>query len=280
MAQTMIGDLVARALAEDVGDGDVTTAATVPVDARARATDHPEGPGGGVRARSRPKAVPALDLRGARERLTDEVSGAMGPRPRLEVLEARPALLTGERTALKFPGRTCRVWLMLRRGATGAVEGTDAPEPRHPEDDARPTNRSERRRRPPAAGSITGSGCSTKTASGEPFGAGRGEWGKRSEGGSALRRGARSRSSAATLHRPGRDQARRPGATLILLDNTGSCLRASASPRGTCRQPRKLEARRCHARTRIRVDRLYGGNPRPVGALTDSPPATSTSRFF
>ena len=36
MAMT-VSEIVDRALAEDVGDGDVTTAATVPEDARARA---------------------------------------------------------------------------------------------------------------------------------------------------------------------------------------------------------------------------------------------------
>src|SRR5215204_4999277 len=38
-------DLIDRALAEDVGPGDVTTEATVPVDARARATIVQKAPG-------------------------------------------------------------------------------------------------------------------------------------------------------------------------------------------------------------------------------------------
>ena len=37
--------LIERALAEDVGDGDATTAATVPEDARARATIVQKAPG-------------------------------------------------------------------------------------------------------------------------------------------------------------------------------------------------------------------------------------------
>ena len=37
MSAQPVAEIVARALAEDVGDGDVTTAATVPADARARA---------------------------------------------------------------------------------------------------------------------------------------------------------------------------------------------------------------------------------------------------
>ena len=38
-------ELIDRALAEDVGDGDATTAATVPADARARATITQKAPG-------------------------------------------------------------------------------------------------------------------------------------------------------------------------------------------------------------------------------------------
>ncbi|MGH2877228.1 MAG: carboxylating nicotinate-nucleotide diphosphorylase, partial [Solirubrobacteraceae bacterium] len=38
-------DLVARALAEDLGDGDVTTRATVPAEARARAVIRQKAPG-------------------------------------------------------------------------------------------------------------------------------------------------------------------------------------------------------------------------------------------
>src|SRR5207245_5776674 len=41
----IIDDIVARALAEDVGDGDITTAATVPERARARATITQKAPG-------------------------------------------------------------------------------------------------------------------------------------------------------------------------------------------------------------------------------------------
>ena len=43
--------LIERALAEDVGDGDATTAATVDAGARGARDDHPEGAGGDLRAR-------------------------------------------------------------------------------------------------------------------------------------------------------------------------------------------------------------------------------------
>ena len=42
---TTITEIVARALAEDVGDGDVTTAATVPEHARARGLITQKAPG-------------------------------------------------------------------------------------------------------------------------------------------------------------------------------------------------------------------------------------------
>ena len=45
MSAQPVAEIVARALAEDVGDGDVTTAATVPENARARATITQKAPG-------------------------------------------------------------------------------------------------------------------------------------------------------------------------------------------------------------------------------------------
>ena len=45
MIQAPISDVVARALAEDLGDGDVTTAATVPERTRARAVISQKAPG-------------------------------------------------------------------------------------------------------------------------------------------------------------------------------------------------------------------------------------------
>ena len=45
MSQTTVSDAVARALAEDLGGGDVTTAATVPIGARARAVVTQKAPG-------------------------------------------------------------------------------------------------------------------------------------------------------------------------------------------------------------------------------------------
>jgi nicotinate-nucleotide pyrophosphorylase (carboxylating) len=100
-----IVDLIDRALAEDVGPGDVTTQATVDASARARATIVQKAPG----------VISGLDVAEAVFARLD---------PHLRVLDAGPegqwreagapvvtlegaarALLTGERTALNFLGR-------------------------------------------------------------------------------------------------------------------------------------------------------------------------------
>ena len=94
-------DLIERALAEDVGAGDVTTEATVPAERRARATITQKAPGV-VYGRSVAEAV--------FRRLDPEVQVACEPEgewrePGAVVLRAEGsarALLTGERTALNF----------------------------------------------------------------------------------------------------------------------------------------------------------------------------------
>jgi nicotinate-nucleotide pyrophosphorylase (carboxylating) len=104
MAQTEIGDLVARALAEDVGDGDVTTAATVPADARARATITQKAPGVVFGLDAAEHTFRSLDPDVALERLVEEgVWRERGPVLRIE--GSARAILTAERTALNFLGR-------------------------------------------------------------------------------------------------------------------------------------------------------------------------------
>ena len=56
-------DLIDRALAEDVGDGDATTLATVDAAARGARDDHAEGARGDLRARRRRGGVPAARSR-------------------------------------------------------------------------------------------------------------------------------------------------------------------------------------------------------------------------
>src|SRR5215204_3785814 len=114
-------DLIDRALAEDVGDGDATSAATVDAGARARATITQKAPGvisgleiaAGVFRRLDPAAVIQLGPEGAwRE------AGAVV----LTVEEDARALLTAERTALNFLGRLSGIATLTAR-VVSAVRG-------------------------------------------------------------------------------------------------------------------------------------------------------------
>jgi nicotinate-nucleotide pyrophosphorylase (carboxylating) len=118
-------ETVRRALAEDVGDGDVTTTATVPPDARARARITQKAPG----------VVCGLDAAETAFRLLDEgvevqrhVEEGPWNEPGTLVLtvtgNAR-ALLTAERTALNFLQRLSGVATLTQRYAE-TVEGTRA----------------------------------------------------------------------------------------------------------------------------------------------------------
>jgi nicotinate-nucleotide pyrophosphorylase (carboxylating) len=119
-----ISEVVQRALAEDVGSGDVTTAATVPEAARARALITQKAPGAVFGLEVAEDVFTALDPDVKFERLTDEgVWRESGPV--LQVEGSARAILTGERTALNFLGRLSGVATMSARAAR-AVEGTGA----------------------------------------------------------------------------------------------------------------------------------------------------------
>ena len=97
--------LIDRALAEDVGDGDATTAATVAADARARATIVQKAPGV-ISGLGVAEAVFArLDPGAAIRRLGPEGEWREAGAGVLEVEGSARALLTAERTALNFLGR-------------------------------------------------------------------------------------------------------------------------------------------------------------------------------
>ena len=72
MSAQTVAEIVARALAEDVGDGDVTTAATVPEHARARATITQKAPGVAYGLDVAVEAFRALDPEMTFERLVEE----------------------------------------------------------------------------------------------------------------------------------------------------------------------------------------------------------------
>jgi nicotinate-nucleotide pyrophosphorylase (carboxylating) len=117
-------DVVARALAEDVGAGDLTTQATVPDHARARAIITQKAPGVVFGLDVAEETFRQLDPGIACERLVEEGRWREGG----EVLriegEAR-AILTGERTALNFLQRLSGVATLTARHVR-AIEGTGA----------------------------------------------------------------------------------------------------------------------------------------------------------
>src|SRR6478752_1146096 len=101
---TTESDLIDRALAEDVGDGDATAEATVDAGARARATITQKAPGVISGLDVAEAVFRRLDPEARIERLGPEGEWRQGG-PVLAVEGAARALLTGERTALNFLGR-------------------------------------------------------------------------------------------------------------------------------------------------------------------------------
>jgi nicotinate-nucleotide pyrophosphorylase (carboxylating) len=120
----VIEDVVARALAEDVGTGDVTTEATVPADALGRAliTQKAEGVIYGIALVQETfrQLDPGLGFELMAEEGRWREGGAV-----LEVEGPARTILTGERTALNFLQRLSGVATMAAR-AVRAVEETDA----------------------------------------------------------------------------------------------------------------------------------------------------------
>jgi nicotinate-nucleotide pyrophosphorylase (carboxylating) len=113
---------VYAALAEDVGEGDVTTEATVDADAKGVATLVLREPGVVCGLRAAEIVFRALDHEIDFEPLVDEgTSVEAGEVARVAGTER--AILTGERAALNFLGRLSGIATLTRRYAK-AVEGT------------------------------------------------------------------------------------------------------------------------------------------------------------
>ncbi|HJS96190.1 MAG TPA: carboxylating nicotinate-nucleotide diphosphorylase, partial [Solirubrobacteraceae bacterium] len=125
MPDTTISEIVARALAEDVGDGDVTTAATVPEDARARALITQKAPGVIYGLDVAVEVFGILDPSMAVERLVSEGEWREDGGPVLQLEGSARAILTGERTALNFLQRLSGVATMAAR-CVREVSGTGA----------------------------------------------------------------------------------------------------------------------------------------------------------
>ena len=115
-------DLIERALAEDLGDGDLTTAAVVPEAVRARATVEHRAPG----------VLSGLGVAEAVFRRIDAGTAWLAlapdgewrePGPAAQVEGAASSLLAAERVALNFLGRLSGVATLTAR-YVDAVEGT------------------------------------------------------------------------------------------------------------------------------------------------------------
>ena len=117
--------VVTTALAEDVGEGDVTTEGVVPVSARARAELLVEEAGVVCGVSAALRVFATLDAEVTGEPLVDE--GSRIPEPAVVARLEGPAraLLTGERTALNLLGRLSGVATLTARYVE-LVEGTGA----------------------------------------------------------------------------------------------------------------------------------------------------------
>jgi nicotinate-nucleotide pyrophosphorylase (carboxylating) len=119
-----LADLVARALAEDVGSGDVTTTATVGAALRGRARISQKAPGVVYGLDAAEAAFRALDPGVQVSRRVEEgVWRESGPV--MDIEGSARALLTGERTALNFLQRLSGVATLTAR-CVAAVAGTGA----------------------------------------------------------------------------------------------------------------------------------------------------------
>jgi nicotinate-nucleotide pyrophosphorylase (carboxylating) len=115
-------DLIDRALAEDVGDGDATTEATVDASARARATITQKAPGVISGLAVAEAVFRRLDPDVVIERLGPEGEWREGG-PVLRIEGSARGLLTGERTALNFLGRLSGVATKTARIVRSVGEG-------------------------------------------------------------------------------------------------------------------------------------------------------------
>jgi nicotinate-nucleotide pyrophosphorylase (carboxylating) len=108
-------ELVRRALREDVGDGDVTTSATIASDAGARALIMQKAPGVIFGLDAAETCFALLDPGVRFERLAREGGWREEGGPVLSIEGSARALLTGERTALNFLGRLSGIATLAAR---------------------------------------------------------------------------------------------------------------------------------------------------------------------
>ena len=118
-------ELVRRALEEDIGAGDVTTAATVPGDARARGLVTQKAPGVIYGLRAAEVAFALCEEGVSFEALVEEGRWRERGGPVLSVQGRARGLLSAERAALNFLAHLSGVATMSARAAR-AVAGSDA----------------------------------------------------------------------------------------------------------------------------------------------------------
>jgi nicotinate-nucleotide pyrophosphorylase (carboxylating) len=124
MIESTLRETVDRALAEDLGNGDVTTEATVPADVRARAVITQKAPGVVFGLELAEATFRALDPEAEIERLAPEGEWREGGAV-LSVEGSARGLLSAERTALNFLQRLSGVATLAAR-CVRAVDGTGA----------------------------------------------------------------------------------------------------------------------------------------------------------
>jgi nicotinate-nucleotide pyrophosphorylase (carboxylating) len=116
---------VQQALREDIGSGDITTAATVEPDTRARALITQQAPGAIYGLRAAEIAFASCDPDVQAERLVQEGVWREQGGPVISLAGRARALLTAERTALNFLSHLSGVATLAARAAR-AVQGTGA----------------------------------------------------------------------------------------------------------------------------------------------------------
>jgi nicotinate-nucleotide pyrophosphorylase (carboxylating) len=111
----MLEQVVLRALAEDIGERDVTSTATVPSGTRALATITQKAPGVVFGIEAAESAFSALDAGVLLERLGPEGEWREAPAPVLRATGDARSLLAAERTALNFLQRLSGVATLTAR---------------------------------------------------------------------------------------------------------------------------------------------------------------------
>jgi nicotinate-nucleotide pyrophosphorylase (carboxylating) len=125
VAIDMLERVAFAALAEDLGDGDVTTEATVDADATGSAELVVKEPGVVCGLAVAEAVFRAVDSELRFERLVEEGASVAAGTSVARVAGAERAILTGERTALNFLARLSGIATLTRR-YVDAVEGTGA----------------------------------------------------------------------------------------------------------------------------------------------------------